>query len=54
LSLMQDYLTRFEYWRLALGLLIIAVVILAPEGIAGTSQKLAARLGIVRQGGGRS
>ncbi len=49
LSLMQDYLTRFEYWRLALGLLIIAVVIIAPEGIAGTSQKLAARWGIIRR-----
>ena len=49
LSLMQDYLTRFEYWRLALGLLIIAVVIIAPEGIAGTSARLAARWGLVRR-----
>lgn len=51
LSLMQDYLTRFEYWRLALGLLIIAVVIIAPEGIAGTSRKLAAKWGLVRRDG---
>ena len=49
LTLMQDYLTRFEYWRLALGLMIIAVVIIAPEGIAGTSQKLAARMGLIKQ-----
>lgn len=49
LSLMQDFLTRFEYWRLALGLLIIGVVIIAPEGIAGTSAKLAARFGLVRR-----
>jgi len=48
LSMMQDFLTRFEYWRLLLGLLIIAVVILAPEGIAGTSRKLAARWGIIK------
>jgi branched-chain amino acid transport system permease protein len=44
----KDYLTRFEYWRLALGLLIIGVVILAPEGIVGTLRKIAERLGIVR------
>jgi len=40
LSLMQDYITRFEYWRLTLGLLIIAVVIIAPNGIVGSLRKL--------------
>ncbi|MBX2885759.1 MAG: ABC transporter permease [Granulosicoccus sp.] len=40
LSLIQDYITRFEYWRLALGLLIIAVVIVAPYGIVGSFNKL--------------
>ena len=39
----KDYLGRFEYWRLALGLLIIAVVILAPEGIVGSLCRLAGR-----------
>ncbi len=39
----KDYLGRFEYWRLALGLLIIAVVILAPEGIVGSLRRLAGR-----------
>lgn len=34
----EDMLLRFEYWRLLLGLLIIAVVILAPRGIVGTLQ----------------
>ncbi|PIL13633.1 ABC transporter permease [Puniceibacterium antarcticum] len=43
----KDYLTRFEYWRLALGLLIIAVVILAPEGIVGSLRKLGERTGIL-------
>jgi len=36
LTLVQDFITRFEYWRLALGLLIIAVVIIAPNGIVGS------------------
>jgi branched-chain amino acid transport system permease protein len=36
LELVKDYLTRFEYWRLTLGLLIIFVVIVAPYGIVGS------------------
>ena len=40
LSLVHDYITRFEYWRLALGLLIIAVVIIAPRGIVGSVREL--------------
>ena len=36
LEIVKDYLTRFEYWRLALGLLIILVVVLAPNGIVGS------------------
>ncbi len=40
LELVKDYLTRFEYWRLTLGLLIIVVVILAPHGIVGSLRKL--------------
>lgn len=39
LELVKDYLTRLEYWRLILGLLIIAVVILAPHGIVGSMRK---------------
>ena len=45
----EDVLTRFEYWRLALGLLIIGVVILAPEGIVGSLRKLAERLNLLRR-----
>lgn len=44
----KDVLTRFEYWRLALGLLIIVVVILAPDGLVGTARKLAERWGLMR------
>jgi len=36
LHLVQDVITRLEYWRLGLGILIIAVVIIAPRGIVGT------------------
>jgi branched-chain amino acid transport system permease protein len=32
---LQDEITRFEYWRLILGLLIIAIVLAFPQGIAG-------------------
>ena len=45
LELAKDFLTRFEYWRLALGLLIIAVVIIAPSGIVGTLRKAAEHQG---------
>ena len=43
LELVKDYLTRIEYWRLALGLLIIVVVVLAPNGIVGSLRKLRER-----------
>ncbi len=46
LELVKDVLTRFEYWRLSLGVLIIVVVILAPNGIVGTLHKLGERLGM--------
>ncbi|MEP5154958.1 ABC transporter permease [Planktotalea sp.] len=45
----KDYITRFEYWRLLLGLLIIFVVILAPDGIAGTARKVAERIGLMKR-----
>lgn len=43
----EDVLTRFEYWRLAMGLLIIFVVIVAPDGIVGTLRKLGERMGLL-------
>jgi branched-chain amino acid transport system permease protein len=45
LEFVKDFIARFEYWRLALGLLIIGVVILAPEGIVGSLRKLGEHLG---------
>ncbi len=50
LEVAEDFLTRFEYWRLLLGLLIIGVVILAPEGIAGSARKLWERMGFAKNG----
>ena len=46
----EDLLTRFEYWRLVMGLLIIFVVIVAPEGIVGSLRKAAVRLNLVKGG----
>ena len=44
LTAFQDILTRFEYWRLSLGLLIILIVIVTPEGIAGLGHRIRNRL----------
>jgi branched-chain amino acid transport system permease protein len=52
LEFVKDFLTRLEYWRMTLGILIIVVVILAPEGIVGTLRKLKQRLGLKQSGGG--
>ena len=49
LELIRDVLTRFEYWRMSLGLLIILVVIIAPEGIVGGARRLGQRLGLTRE-----
>ena len=46
----EDLLTRFEYWRLVMGLLIIFVVIVAPEGIVGSLRKAGVRLGLLKSG----
>ncbi|MCC1493979.1 ABC transporter permease [Cognatishimia sp. F0-27] len=45
---LEEVITRFEYWRLILGLLIIFVVIVMPEGIVGTARKWAERAGWLR------
>lgn len=50
-EVVKEYLVRFEYWRLALGVLIIAVVTLAPDGIVGSLRKLAERLNLLKSEG---
>ncbi|APZ54971.1 ABC transporter permease [Salipiger abyssi] len=44
MTVVEDWLVRLEYWRLLLGLVIIAVVIVMPEGIVGTLRTLWRRL----------
>ncbi len=46
----EETLLRFEYWRLIMGLLIIFVVIVAPEGVVGSLRKGAERLGLLKAG----
>ncbi len=41
LTFANDFISRFEYWRLALGLLIVGVVVIAPDGIAGLARRIA-------------
>ncbi|MEO9517003.1 MAG: ABC transporter permease [Paracoccaceae bacterium] len=47
----EDILTRFEYWRLVMGLLIIFVVIIAPNGIVGSLRKGGERIGLIKSEG---
>lgn len=44
-TLLQDWLSRFEYWRLLLGLLIIFIAILLPGGLAGAAARVKALAG---------
>ncbi len=44
----EEVLLKFEYWRLVMGLLIIGVVVLAPEGIVGSLRKYAEKLGLLK------
>ncbi|SFQ20386.1 branched-chain amino acid transport system permease protein [Roseivivax halotolerans] len=39
-----DWLTRFEYWRLTLGLVVLFIVTIAPQGIVGTARAFWARV----------
>ncbi|MEM8975388.1 MAG: branched-chain amino acid ABC transporter permease, partial [Pseudomonadota bacterium] len=52
LEFLKDSLTRFPYWRMTLGIVIILVVILAPDGIVGTARRLSDRFGWSRRLGG--
>lgn len=37
---LQDWLSRFDYWRLLLGVSILTIVLIAPDGIVGTARAL--------------
>jgi branched-chain amino acid transport system permease protein len=49
LELVKELIAQFEYWRLMLGLLIIGVVILAPEGIVGSLHSASVKLGLFKR-----
>ena len=44
-TLLKDQISRFEYWRLILGLTIIAIVIILPGGLASAGDRLARLIG---------
>ena len=46
----EEILLRFEYWRLLMGLLIIFVVIAAPEGVVGSIRRGMERVGLAKSG----
>jgi len=46
--LLEDEISRLDYWRAILGAIIIAIVVIAPEGIAGFIKKLAMKAGLER------
>ncbi len=41
--LLEDWISRLDYWRFLLGLVILAIVLLAPDGIAGALRRSARR-----------
>jgi len=47
--LLEDEISRLDYWRAILGTIIIAIVIIAPEGIAGFIKRMVAKTGLERE-----
>ncbi len=48
--LLEDEISRLDYWRAILGGIIVAIVIIAPEGIAGFIKRIAVKAGLERDG----
>ena len=44
-TLLKDQISRFEYWRLILGLIIIAIVIVLPGGLASAGERFTRLIG---------
>ena len=42
--LLEDLVTRFDYWRFIFGIIILVIVVLAPDGIAGGLGRLGGAL----------
>jgi len=45
-TLLEDQIARFDYWRLILGLVILTIVTIAPDGLAGLGRRAALTLGL--------
>ncbi|MGH1477374.1 MAG: ABC transporter permease [Geminicoccales bacterium] len=45
-TLLEDQISRFDYWRLILGIIILTIVTLAPDGLAGFARRAALTLGL--------
>ncbi|MEE4235840.1 MAG: ABC transporter permease [Anderseniella sp.] len=48
--LLEDEISRLDYWRAILGGIIVTIVIIAPEGIAGFIKRIAIKIGLERDG----
>ncbi len=48
--LLEDEISRLDYWRAILGGIIVGIVIIAPEGIAGFIKRIAVKAGLEREG----
>ncbi|MGI9451585.1 MAG: branched-chain amino acid ABC transporter permease, partial [Geminicoccaceae bacterium] len=44
-TLLEDQIARFDYWRLILGLVILTIVTLAPDGLSGLARRTVLTLG---------
>ena len=45
-TLLEDQIARFDYWRLILGIVILTIVTVAPDGLAGFARRIALTLGL--------
>ncbi len=48
--LIEDWVSRLDYWRFIFGMIILGVVLLAPDGVAGGVDRLLRALGLRREG----
>lgn len=46
--LIEDWVTRLDFWRFIFGMIILGVVLIAPDGVAGGVSRL---MGLIRLGG---
>ena len=47
--LIEDWVSRLDYWRFIFGAIILAVVLVAPDGVAGGVERLLRAVGLKRE-----